>query len=121
MTSTRAPTTATVPGHPSGPPRVTFPAVATKQPKGKATKQSGKGTAKGRTTPSSKRYTPPTPKSVKRSPMWVPVLMFALLGCGLAVIVLNYLGLLPGDQQNRYLLIGLVQIAAGFVVATQYH
>ena len=53
--------------------------------------------------------------------MWVPVLMFALLGCGLAVIVTNYLGLLPGDQQNRYLLIGLVQIAAGFVVATQYH
>jgi len=120
MTSTRAPTTATVPGHPSGPRRVTFPAVATKQPKGKA-KQSGKGTATGRTTPASKRYTPPTPKAVKRSPMWVPVLMFALLACGLAVIVTNYLGLLPGNQQNRYLLIGLVQIAAGFVVATQYH
>ena len=76
-------------------------------------------TAKG--TKATGRYTPPTPKSVKRSPMWVPVLMFALLACGLAVIVTNYLGLLPGQQQNRYLLIGLVQIAAGFVVATQYH
>ena len=53
--------------------------MATKQPKGKATKGSGRGAAKGRTTPSSKRYTPPTPKAVKRSPMWVPVLMFALL------------------------------------------
>jgi hypothetical protein len=90
--------------------------VATKQPKGK---QQAKRS--GRTTKPSGRYTPPTPKSVKRSPLWVPVLMFALLGCGLAVIVTNYLGLLPGDQQNRYLLIGLVQIAAGFVVATQYH
>ena len=80
---------------------------------------------KARTTPKAKapsgRYTPPTPRSKKVSPMWVPVLMFALLGCGLAVIVTNYLGLLPGDQQNRYLLLGLVEIAAGFMVATQYH
>ena len=85
----------------------------------KQTKTKGRTTPKG--APASKRYTPPTPKSKKVSPMWVPVLMFALLGCGLAVIVTNYLGLLPGDQQNRYLLLGLVEIAAGFVVATQYH
>ena len=37
--------------------------------------------------------------------------LVALLACGLAVIVTNYLGLLPGNQQNRYLLIGLVEIA----------
>jgi len=52
--------------------------------------------------------------------MWVPVLMFALLGVGIVVIVTNYLGLLPGEAQNRYLLIGLVEISAGFMVATQY-
>ncbi|MEI6571278.1 MAG: cell division protein CrgA [Actinomycetes bacterium] len=66
------------------------------------------------------RYTPPTPKTKKVSPMWVPVLMFALLGVGIVVIVTNYLGLLPGEAQNRYLLIGLVEISAGFMVATQY-
>lgn len=97
--------------------------MATKQPKGRPTKQAtkGPGRTKARTTQPSGRYTPPTPKTIKRSPLWLPVLMFALFGCGLAVIVGNYLGLLPGEQQNRYLLIGLVQIAAGFVVATQYH
>ena len=30
----------------------------------------------------SARYTPPVPKELKVSPMWVPVLMFALLGLG---------------------------------------
>lgn len=46
--------------------------------------------------------------------------MFALLGGGIVVIVANYLGLLPGGAQNRNLLIGLVEISAGFMVATQY-
>ncbi|MFM7059615.1 MAG: cell division protein CrgA [Actinomycetes bacterium] len=97
--------------------------MAKKQPKGRTTERPSKGAGrtKARTTQPSGRYTPPTPKTVKRSPLWLPVLMFALLGCGLAVIVGNYLGLLPGEQQNRYLLIGLVEIAAGFIVATQYH
>ena len=36
------------------------------------------------------------------------------------VIMINYLGLLPGEQQNRYLLLGLVEITAGFVFATLY-
>ena len=68
----------------------------------------------------SSRYTPPTPKSTKTSPMWVPVVMFALLVTGTLVIITNYLGILPGEQQNRYLLLGLVQITAGFVFATFY-
>ena len=74
--------------------------------------------------PASGRYTPPIPKSKKVSPRWVPVLMFTLLGLGTAVIVLNYLGLLPtksGDASNVYLLLGLVLITGGFVTATQYH
>jgi hypothetical protein len=53
--------------------------------------------------------------------MWVPALMFALLGVGAIVIIFNYLGILPGDQQNSYLFIGLIEITAGFVVATFWH
>jgi uncharacterized membrane protein len=52
--------------------------------------------------------------------MWVPAIMFALLGTGTLVIMINYLGLLPGAQQNRYLLLGLVEITAGFIFATIY-
>ena len=50
----------------------------------------------------------------------MPVLMFALLATGTLVIITNYLGLLPGEQQNRYLLLGLVEITAGFIFATIY-
>jgi hypothetical protein len=69
------------------------------------------------------RYTPPIPREVKRSPKWVPVLMFLFLISGLMVIVLNYLGVLPtksGDASNWYLLLGLGLITAGFITATGY-
>ena len=52
--------------------------------------------------------------------MWVPAVMFTLLVTGTLVIIVNYLGLLPGEQQNRYLLLGLVEITAGFIFATIY-
>jgi hypothetical protein len=67
------------------------------------------------------RYTPPIPREQRVSPTWVPVLMFTLLGLGTAVIILNYLGLLPGAQNNLYLLLGLGMITGGFITATQYH
>ena len=67
------------------------------------------------------RYTPPIPREQKVSPWWVPALMFGFLGVGVLVIVLNYVGLLPGDTKNSYLLIGLGLITAGFVTATNYH
>ena len=35
------------------------------------------------------------------------------------VIVINYLGVLPGGADNKYLLVGLVLITAGFITATQ--
>lgn len=66
------------------------------------------------------RYTPPPPKKAPSSPLWVPSVMFALLLTGTAVIVTNYLGILPGQQQNVYLLVGLVELVAGFVLATVY-
>ena len=40
---------------------------------------------------------------------------------GLIVIVTNYLNLLPGtDTENRYLLLGILLISAGFFIATTY-
>jgi Cell division protein CrgA len=68
----------------------------------------------------SSRYTPPTPRSVKQSPPWVPVLMFGLLLLGAIMIVLNYLELLPAAASNWYLLGGLGLILSGIFVATQY-
>ena len=68
----------------------------------------------------SARYTPPVPQSVKVSPPWVPVIMFVLLGLGVAVILINYTDTLWGTS-NWYLLGGLVAILGGIVTATQYH
>ncbi len=70
---------------------------------------------------SSPRYTPPSPRDAQLpSPMWVPVLMFTLLGLGIVVILLNYVQLLPGATDNWYLLLGLALILGGIVTATQY-
>jgi len=67
------------------------------------------------------RYTPPPAKKADPSPLWVPVVLTTLLACGLAVIVLNYLNMLPGaDTENRYLLLGILLISSGFVLATGY-
>jgi len=74
------------------------------------------------TPPASARYTPPIPKSEKISPIWVPILMFACLGLGMLIIILNYVNVLPGkDPSNAYLMIGLALITVGFVTATKYH
>lgn len=86
-------------------------------PRGTAPKAS---TPRDHVAPASSRYTPPVRKELKVSPPWVPILMFGLLGLGVAVIILNYLGVLPGGSDNRYLLGGLAAITAGFITATQY-
>ena len=81
---------------------------------------SGEGSVR-RASEASARYTPPTPKALKESPRWVPILMFALLIVGALVIFFNYLGiLLPGATNNWYLLVGLAFILGGIVTATQY-
>jgi hypothetical protein len=46
--------------------------------------------------------------------------MFTLLGAGLVVIVLNYVGVLPGATNNWYLVGGLGLILAGIITATQW-
>jgi len=67
------------------------------------------------------RYTPPIPRSVRVSPRWVPALILFLLIAGVVLIIINYLGVLPGGASNWYLLIGLGLIVGGFVTATNYH
>lgn len=70
------------------------------------------------------RYTAPVPASKKGpSPRWVPVLMFTLWGIGLGMILLNYMGVLPGSADGGngwYLIGGLGLILAGIITATQY-
>jgi hypothetical protein len=76
----------------------------------------------GRVTPkTSGRYTPPTPRAEKSSPLWVPIAMFTALGLGMLTILANYVDLLPGDgPSNVYLLVGLGLITVGFILATRY-
>ena len=60
-------------------------------------------------------------KNLPPSKLWVPTLMFSLLLLGIAVIVTNYFGLLPGGANNKFLLIGIAEVTGGFVVATLLH
>ncbi len=46
--------------------------------------------------------------------------MFTLMGVGVAVIVANYLNLLPGEFENRYLFLGLGLITLGFIMTTRF-
>ena len=76
----------------------------------------------GRTTPKGQgRYTPPIPREERVSPRWMPILILGLLLAGVGVIILNYLGVMPGGASNWYLILGLGLIVAGFITATNYH
>jgi Cell division protein CrgA len=73
--------------------------------------------AKGR------RYQPPRRKKAKTSPRWFGATILGLMFLGVIVIVLNYLGLVPGTHKqatNLYLFVGLGLIATGFLAATQW-
>jgi hypothetical protein len=69
----------------------------------------------------STRYTPPVPGHQKHSPPWVPVLMFVLMGLGALIILLYYLGAVPGGRDNWYLFVGLITLLGGLYTATRYH
>lgn len=66
------------------------------------------------------RYTPPVPRTVRRSPKWFGVLVLFLLIAGVLMIILNYISVLPGSVSAWYLVAGLVVIFFGFVMATRY-
>ena len=64
---------------------------------------------------------PPPRKRPKQSPRWYGFLVLGLMAVGVAMIVLNYMGLLPpGDTTPLWLWLGLGFIAGGFVAATQW-
>jgi hypothetical protein len=68
------------------------------------------------------RYRPPPTKKPKPSPRWFGWLIAGLGFAGVMIIVLNYLGLIPGTggaASNVYLFSGLGVIAAAFILATQ--
>ncbi len=95
-------------------------------PKGTApstakSKGGGPGPTKRTTPKETGRYTPPIPKTQKVSPVWVPILMFTCLLVGMAMIISNYVSLLPGSPTNGWLLGGLGLITVGFITATKYH
>jgi hypothetical protein len=104
--------------------------VATKTKSGpggasKKGKGSGRTTAKvGRYTSAEEkgRYTPPIPKSVRRSPAWYGLLVLFLLIGGVGLIVANYLAHLPFVAHGSAwgLVAGLVMIFVGFLLATRY-
>ena len=90
-------------------------------PKGGPSKDGAKSSPKRTTAPeASTRYTPRVPTYQKVSPPWVPGLMFGFWGLGIAMIVANYLQLLPGAVTNWYVFGGLGLILAGIITATQY-
>jgi hypothetical protein len=70
-----------------------------------------------------RRYQPPPRKKPKPSPRWFGVTILVVMFVGVFMIVLNYLGLIPGQQgqaNNLYLFLGLGLIAVGFLAATQW-
>jgi multisubunit Na+/H+ antiporter MnhB subunit len=80
--------------------------------------------SRGRQKQRRRPYVPPPPKKKRKpSPRWFGVLILGLMGVGVAMIVLNYMGLLPGTEFgaiNLYLWLGLGLIALGFAGATQW-
>ena len=62
--------------------------------------------------------TPPKPKTLPPSKLWVPALMFSLMFLGVLIIVTNYFGMLIGGENNAFLLIGIAYVTGGFIVAT---
>ena len=68
------------------------------------------------------RYTAPTVHTaaeLHETKPWVPYAMFAFLIIGLVLIIGNYLEILPGSSDGKYLLGGLLCITGGFATATQ--
>jgi hypothetical protein len=82
--------------------------------------------SKGRKKGAGQRYqlTPSRRTKAKTSPRWYGPLLIGLMAVGVMVIVLNYVGLMPGngDQASPvWLWVGLGLIGAGFVGTTFWY
>jgi len=73
-----------------------------------------------------KRPTPPKKQAAAEveekgsSPFWYVALMFGLMGVGIVVILLNYMGLVPGGTDSKWLLGGLGMIGIGFAMTLNF-
>jgi len=73
-----------------------------------------------------KRPTPPKKPAASQveeqgaSPTWYVATMFGLMAVGIVVILVNYMGLLPGGTDNWYLLVGLGMLGVGFAMTLNY-
>ena len=77
--------------------------------------------SKGRRKPKRIVTPPPVHHEEKVSPTWYVALMFSLMAIGVLVIILNYIGAVPGGQKSIYLYSGLGAIAVGFLMTLDYH
>ncbi len=67
------------------------------------------------------RVEPERRRAPRASPRWWGPALLVVMGAGVALIVLNYMGLVPGGQaSNGYLWLGLGLIALGFLGATRW-
>ncbi len=78
----------------------------------------GRKKAKRRPTPPKRRPDPVQTKGP--SPTWYVATMFGLMVVGIVMILVNYMGFLPGGTSNTYLLGGLGLIAIGFAMTLNY-
>ena len=74
------------------------------------------------TVAASSRYTPPVPTYEKESPRWWPVMMLSLFGVGGVMILLKYLGWVPGGQNASqwWIVGGLGFVLAGLFSSTKW-
>jgi hypothetical protein len=79
--------------------------------------------SKGRAKRSGGRYElrPARKRKPKKSPGWYGPAVLSVMGVGVIIIVLNYIGLMPGTggtADTMFLFVGLGLIALGFVGTT---
>lgn len=62
-----------------------------------------------------------TPQQRKRSsssPRWFGPAVLGVMAVGVIIILLNYVGIMPGGTANGWLWVGLALIGAGFIGTT---
>jgi hypothetical protein len=78
--------------------------------------------SKGRRKPKRQpQPTRPDPQKHKESPKWYVVLMFGVMAAGAILVILNYIGAVPGGTASVWLYSGLGLIGVGFVMTLYYY